>query len=112
MPSETDINLAIERKLALQHVYFNPSILEDHTFKQKSTIIPHLAVPPYLVDFGYVVFNNVVHYNTYLINYGPTNTTVRLRRMPESKSKKMIAQGKCFYYILVYIFCYQNTKNL
>lgn len=89
-----DIDLAIERKLAFQHVYFNPTILVDHTFRQKTMVIPRLTMPPYLIDFGYVVFYNTVDCTARLINYGPVATSIRLKRLTDKKSKEMAAQGK------------------
>lgn len=93
-PTITDIDLSIERVLANQHVCMNPSVLIDHTFKQKTMIIPHLMMPPYLIDFGYVVFDNIVHYSVLLLNYGPINSYVKLKRFSDNKYKHMVLEGE------------------
>lgn len=78
-----DTDLAIERTLVFQHVYTNPSILTDHTFKKSCFCIPKLIVPPYIVDFGYVILDNVVHFTGTILNYGPVRTLVRLLRIQD-----------------------------
>lgn len=90
-----DIDLSIERSIAYQHVLCNRTILKDHTYKKKVSSIPKLVMPPYLINFGYVIFGNIVHYTCLLLNYGPIHTFVRL--LPLENEKQFTQKGKLLY---------------
>lgn len=54
-------------------------------------IVPNFQTPPYLVDFGYVILNTVVHYTVLIFNYGPINADVRL--VPVGNKKQGLQQS-------------------
>lgn len=86
-----DNELAIERTLVAHHIYSNPGLLTDHTYKKTCFCIPKLIVPPYQIDFGYVILDNVVHFTGTILNYGPVRTLVRLLKVQD---KDFEAKGK------------------
>lgn len=77
-PTTMDIDLAIERILMCKYVIRNPTILAEHTILQKTQYIPQFYTPAYLVDFGYVLTETLVHRTVYALNYGPTDVPVRM----------------------------------
>lgn len=87
-PTLMDIEMALERTLAYQHVLINPSVLKSHTSNPKAMSIPELIVSPYVIDLEAVIVGTVVEYTASVFGYSCSKTYVRVLR----KKKKSYTQ--------------------
>ncbi|CAG2066075.1 unnamed protein product, partial [Timema podura] len=88
IPSVVEINLAIERVLAEEHLKNNPNISLHYNGIKMMSSIPEFRVPPYLIDFGLVIVDTEVHQNVTLTNHGPGLVMINLCKPDRKNSFK------------------------
>ncbi|XP_049866429.1 hydrocephalus-inducing protein homolog [Pectinophora gossypiella] len=76
-PDIMDIELAIERLLAVKHIKQRPEILTMYARTNKVVPIPGFSTIPYLIDFGVVITGSKTYRSVEIKNYGPLSLKLR-----------------------------------
>ncbi|KAL0894937.1 hypothetical protein ABMA27_013434 [Loxostege sticticalis] len=79
-PSIMDIELAIERMLAINHIKLRPELLTAYSTSSKMGPIPGFLTTPYVIDYGVVITGSTVHCTAEIINYGPIPTKLHFAK--------------------------------
>ncbi|XP_011879969.1 PREDICTED: hydrocephalus-inducing protein homolog [Vollenhovia emeryi] len=103
-PSIVDIEMSIDRLLATQFIRKNTSILTKYSIPHKNAVIPFLYAPKYIIDMGYIAIDLKTCYSTTIVNYGPWNTDVTIKKLERKQfensgilvqfEKAMLSVGK------------------
>ncbi|KAG7200298.1 hypothetical protein KM043_017763 [Ampulex compressa] len=91
LPTVVDIEMAIERLLAAEFVEKNVYALTKYNPSSKKQAIPYLFTPEYVIDMGHLIIGLTTCYTTTLVNYGPWNAEVKLKK--QSKRDFLENQG-------------------
>ncbi|KYN44368.1 Hydrocephalus-inducing protein [Trachymyrmex septentrionalis] len=84
-PSIIDIEMSIDRLLATQFIEENASILTKHLISHKNAVIPFLYTSKYIIDMGYIAINVKTCYSTTVVNYGPWNAEVEIKKLKKKQ---------------------------
>ncbi|KAG5323131.1 HYDIN protein, partial [Acromyrmex heyeri] len=82
-PSIIDIEMSIDRLLATRFIEEN-AILIKHPISHKNAI-PFLYTPKYIIDMGYIVIDVKTCYSTTIVNYGPWNAEVTMKKLEKKQ---------------------------
>ncbi|XP_076237948.1 hydrocephalus-inducing protein-like [Calliopsis andreniformis] len=102
-PRSIDIAMAMERYLAKLFVESNSYVAMQYGATAQKEPIPRLFSSEYVVDMKSVIIDHVSQYSTSLINYGPWNVEIRMRK---PRKKKALAKLG----ILVHFKAHTNLK--
>ncbi|XP_018395305.1 PREDICTED: hydrocephalus-inducing protein homolog [Cyphomyrmex costatus] len=89
-PSIVDIEMSIDRLLAIRSFEENASILIKHFISHKIAVIPFLYTPEYIIDMGYIAIDIKTCYSTTIVNYGPWNAEITMKK---SEKKQLENSG-------------------
>ncbi|CAH0726119.1 unnamed protein product, partial [Brenthis ino] len=79
-PSVMDIELAIERMLAITYISVHPVILTSYISSSKMGPIPGFITIPYVIDYGVVITGSTIQCSVDIINYGPIISKLRIAK--------------------------------
>ncbi|KAG5334606.1 HYDIN protein, partial [Acromyrmex charruanus] len=82
-PSIIDIEMSIDRLLATRFIEEN-AILIKHPISHKNAI-PFLYTPKYIIDMGYIAIDVKTCYSTTVVNYGPWNAEVTMKKLEKKQ---------------------------
>ncbi|XP_072764383.1 hydrocephalus-inducing protein homolog [Anoplolepis gracilipes] len=77
--------MAIDRFLAIQFIQENTSTLIKHSISYKKAVFPFLYTPEYIIDMGYVTIDLKTCYSITIINYGPWNVEVAIKKLAKKQ---------------------------
>ncbi|XP_043251739.1 hydrocephalus-inducing protein homolog [Colletes gigas] len=86
LPRTMDIEMAVERHLAKRFVDSNSFILMQCSGTRKKEPIPRLLSSEYVIDMGYLIVEFSSYYSTVVINYGPWNVEMRMKKLAKKNA--------------------------
>lgn len=81
--------MAMQRIIVAKSIDDLSNTLISHTVLKASQGLPDVSVPPYLIDFGYVINNTEVHYTVLIQNYGPVNVEPHIKIQNRKKANEL-----------------------
>ncbi|XP_053973138.1 hydrocephalus-inducing protein homolog [Hylaeus volcanicus] len=90
LPRIVDIEMSVERHLAKRFVDSNSYILMQRKETRKKEPILHLLSSEYVIDMGHVIVELSAHCSAMIINYGPWNVEMRMKKL---KKKNALAKS-------------------
>ncbi|XP_011690792.1 PREDICTED: hydrocephalus-inducing protein-like [Wasmannia auropunctata] len=111
LPSIVDIEMSIDRLLATRFIEENATLIK-HPIPHKNAVIPSLYTPTYIIDMGYIAIGLKTCYTTMIVNYGPWNADVTIKKLEKKQlenfgilvqfEKTMLAVGKIAYLTIIW----------